>query len=359
MAKRYLFIIQGEGLGHSMQAVAVKRLLESRGHVVEKVLIGICGNQKVSDIVASQLNVPIQTFHTAAHIGKTADGKRSSWRSLAYHLMHLDKVRESMHFLKKEIEESSADYVINFFEIIAGLTYYYLKPSKPQICIANQYTLLRDDYAFMHLNPITHFFTKWFIKATCAGSILRLGLSMTPKETDDIRNQVHPMPPIIRQEIKGLAPHTGDFILAYSVAGPLLKDIEKLLCNHPDLHARLYDDNHPTVSAALQKRINLCQLSTQHFADAMSQCRVFVSTAGFDVVCEAMYLGKRSILFPSQMEQKCNLNEARSFGMAIKSGTRKIALALNDDEMDSERMTGFRQWADSWEEVLMNHLEKL
>lgn len=42
----------------------------------------------------------------------------------------------------------------------------------------------------------------------------------------------------------------------------------------------------------------------------MAGCKAFATTAGFESVCEALYMGKPCMLIPAHVEQECNAMDA-------------------------------------------------
>ena len=56
-------------------------------------------------------------------------------RSVAYNLVKLPVYINSINYIRQRIEASGADRVINFYELLTGLTYFLFRPSVPQICI--------------------------------------------------------------------------------------------------------------------------------------------------------------------------------------------------------------------------------
>lgn len=51
----------------------------------------------------------------------------------------------------------------------------------------------------------------------------------------------------------------------------------------------------------------------------MAGCKAYASTAGFESVCEAMYLGKPILMVPAHIEQDCNAYDAEKSGAGIIS----------------------------------------
>ena len=59
----------------------------------------------------------------------TANKRVSLMRSVAYNLVKLPVYINSINYIRQRIEDSGADRVINFYELLTGLTYFLFRPS--------------------------------------------------------------------------------------------------------------------------------------------------------------------------------------------------------------------------------------
>lgn len=59
------------------------------------------------------------------------------------------------------------------------------------------------------------------------------------------------------------------------------------------------------------------QIDDVKFLNRMAGCRAYASTAGFESICEAMYLGKPVLMVPAHIEQDCNAYDAYRSGAGI------------------------------------------
>lgn len=92
----------------------------------------------------------------------------------------------------------------------------------------------------------------------------------------------------------------------------------------------------------------------------MAGCRAYASTAGFESICEAMYLGKPLMMVPSHIEQKCNAYDATRESAAIESDKFDLSVLLDFAEKGHfHRDEKFPDWALSAAEVIVNELETL
>ena len=72
--------------------------------------------------------------------------------------------------------------------------------------------------------------------------------------------------------------------------------------------------------------VTVCQTDTTFkvmddhaFLKQMSGCRAYASTAGFESICEAIYMGKPVLMVPAHIEQECNAYDAMCAGAGIIS----------------------------------------
>jgi UDP:flavonoid glycosyltransferase YjiC (YdhE family) len=88
----------------------------------------------------------------------------------------------------------------------------------------------------------------------------------------------------------------------------------------------------------------------------MAGCMAYASTAGFESVCEAIYLEKPVLMVPSHIEQECNAFDAMKSGAGVSADKFDLSLLLDFTKgfiPDKE----FGQWARSAEAVIINELE--
>ena len=70
------------------------------------------------------------------------------------------------------------------------------------------------------------------------------------------------------------------------------------------------------------------QLDDVEFLRQMAGCKAYASTAGFESICEAMYLGKPIMMVPAHIEQDCNAYDASLSGAGIVSNDFELERLL-------------------------------
>ena len=130
---KFLFIVQGEGRGHFTQAITLEEMLLRNGHEVVEVLVGKSSTRTLPGFFNRSIHAPVKRFISPNFL-PTADNKRANLtKSFAYNLLKLPEYIRSMYYINQRIRETGAEVVINFYELLTGLTYALFRPSVPYI----------------------------------------------------------------------------------------------------------------------------------------------------------------------------------------------------------------------------------
>lgn len=141
-----LFIVQGEGRGHLTQAISLEKLLRDNGHEVVEILVGKSETRRLPGFFHRSVHAPVKQFLSPNFLPSRAKTYMNLPRSVFYNMLRLPEYVESMCYINQRIQESGADIVINFYELLTGLTYFFFRPSVPQICLGHQYLFLHKDF---------------------------------------------------------------------------------------------------------------------------------------------------------------------------------------------------------------------
>ena len=82
----------------------------------------------------------------------------------------------------------------------------------------------------------------------------------------------------------------------------------------------------------------------------MAACKGLICTAGFESVCEAMYLGKPVVMVPvaGQYEQACNALDGEQSGAGKKADFFDFELLTSLSFPDASHTKDYQEWAESW-----------
>lgn len=353
---KVLFIVQGEGRGHLTQAIAMEDLLRRNGYEVVEVLVGKSNSRRLPGFFNRSIQAPVKRFLSPNFLPTTANKRASLSRSVAYNVMKLPTYIKSMHYIYTRIEESGAELVINFYELLTGLTYLLYRPAVPQISIGHQYLFLHRDFEFPGKNRLNFCLLRFFTRLTCIGAQEKLALSFREME-DDGTAHVRVVPPLLRKEVLSCEGTQGDYLHGYMVNAGFGENIKIWHGAHPEVPLHFFWDKQDEEEVCrVDETLTFHQIDDVKFLRYMAGCKAYATTAGFESVCEAMYLGKPLLMVPAHIEQDCNAYDAARSGAGVIS-----------DGFDLERLlafsgsyrpdTSFRYWVRSCDWRILRCIE--
>lgn len=354
---KFLFIVQGEGRGHLTQAITLEEILRRNGHEVVEVLVGKSSTRRLPGFFNRSIHAPVKRFISPNFLPTPANKRVSLARSVAYNLIKVPAYMNSINYIRKCINASGADMVINFYELLTGLTYLLFHLSVPQVCIGHQYLFLHKDFEFPKADKTSLALLKFFTALTSLGAKERLALSFRSMD-DDVRNRIRVVPPLLRREVTLHEPYAGDYIHGYMVNSGFGENVMDWHRKHPATPLRFFWDKwEEEPLKKVDDTLSFYQLDDVEFLRQMAGCKAYASTAGFESVCEAMYLGKPIMMVPAHIEQDCNAFDAVRDGAGIVSADFDLQRLLDFAE-NYQPNRNFVYWVRGGEYTLLNLLEK-
>jgi uncharacterized protein (TIGR00661 family) len=354
---KVLFIVQGEGRGHLTQAITLEEILRRNGHEVVEVLVGKSNTRRLPGFFNRSIQAPVKRFLSPNFLPTPANKRVSMSRSIAYNLMQVPAYLRSICYIHRRIHETDVDLVINFYELLTGLTYLFFRPSVPQISVGHQYLFLHHDFEFPQKNPVSLLMLRFFTRLTCIGAKEKLALSFRPMETDE-EAHIRVVPPLLRREVLCCEAASGEYVHGYMVNAGFGESISQWHEQHPEVPLHFFWDkpDEPEV-CRMDETLSFHQLDDEKFLRYMSGCRAYATTAGFESVCEAMYLGKPLLMVPAHIEQDCNAYDAARGGAGIISDNFEVDRLLEFARSEYQPEENFCSWVRSCEWRLLNCIE--
>lgn len=349
---RFLFIVQGEGRGHLTQALSLAAMLRRHGHEITGVLVGRSPQRVLPDFFRARIGAPVVEFEAPRFAFDRSNRSVSMLRTLLGNLRpgSLARFRRSARIIREQIAAQHPDRIVNFYELLSSLTVRLYGIRIPMTGIAHQFLLGHRAYPYARNTGVEGFLLRLHARMTACGCAQLLGLSFRPMD-DDTRRHIRVVPPLLRRDALSGSVSDEGFVLGYMVNNGFAAELRQWCAGHPQWSVHLFWDRFgaPQTLPA-EGGLVFHRLDDAEFLDRMHRCRGYVTTAGFESVCEAMYLGKPMMLIPAHIEQRINAADAAAAGAGIVAG--RFDLGRFTDYLGHRHppVAGFREWVDSAEE---------
>ncbi len=359
---RYIFVIQGEGRGHLTQAISLSQLLRRNGHEVVEVLVGRCSNREIPPFFTSKIGCPVVKFDSPSiDYGKA--GKSGNMFSTVLSNVAPSKLKmwlRSMRLIANHIRDAKVDVVINFYEFLMGFTKMLHTIKPPIITLAHQFIVGHPDYVHYSRSDKGQRLLRLNNKFCARGSKKILVLSMYEMPPCE-RKKLWVVPPLLRNEIFELQPTSENYILGYMLNPAYLDEVEEWKRNTTEEgEVHLFWDKRDAPQIVEQMPgLWMHRIDDVEFLRYMAKCKAYITTAGFESVCEAMYLGKPTLMIPAHFEQRINSIDAHGAGAGVISTEYNIAKLIESIPSYSADTAKFRTWVDSARDKFIEHLTNL
>jgi uncharacterized protein (TIGR00661 family) len=352
------FVVQGEGRGHMTQALALAGLLRAAGHEIVRVLVGESPFRSVPEYFRTEIAAPLETFAAPTQVPDRAARGVSVSRTAVDALLRLPRFVESgwrIHRATKRV-----DVVVNFLDLVGGLSRIVFRTRAPAVAIAHNYVFLHRALAGAPGSPLARRAVMTYAKATASRSTTRVALAYGPLPPGDSAGLIV-APPLLRPELAGLHPRDDGHLLAYALNagyGDLLVEWHRRQRN-VTVHCYV-DGGLAALRSAPAEGFHAHALSADAFLGHLASCRAYVGSAGFESVCEAFYLGKPALIVPTQgqLEQTLNAWDAERAGAAVSGTYRDLdSFWAKPVVPSSDAIRDFRGWAARAPETLVHAVE--
>lgn len=317
---RFLFIIQGEGRGHMTQAIALAQLLDKMGHQLSAVCIGTSIRRSIPDFVKNAFTVPLHQFESPNFITDKKQKGIKIGKTITNNLVKTKDFISSMEKIHALVTEHEPDIILNFYDILGGLYNFLYRPKGQFWVIGHQYLSEHRSFVFAKGFRIQKYLFNLNTQVTALGANKKLALSFRPLE-DEQKKKIVVLPPLLREDLKNLATQDGDFYLTYMVNHGYSEEVMNFAQRNPEIKIEAFwDKKEAGKEFKALDNLTFHQVDDRLFLEKMATCKGLVSTAGFESICEAMYLGKPVMFIPvqGQYEQLCNALDAEISGAGVQ-----------------------------------------
>lgn len=347
---KFVFIVQGEGRGHQTQALALSEMLTSNGHEISLALVGTNNPFKIPSLLAEKASFKIETFQSPSLIYNSKTQALSLNMTIRSAVPNTRKYIKSILQIKRAIEICRPDVIINFYDFLGGLYSAFFTSKAKVICIGHQYLLLNR-----HFNhPKGHWLDRQIVnfntRITALGSDKILALSFSEFEND---REIITVPPLVRNELIYYSNQDLGYILVYLTQPEMISEFLIYAGYYTHLIFEVFIDK---CLAEIPENVRINPISSSAFIQKMAKCKAIISTAGFESVCEAMYLGKPALMVPikKHYEQLCNALDAQRAGAGIFSKQIDIGSFLT--YLQTSEPMSHKIWIHQAEQMFMSEL---
>lgn len=356
---KFVLIIQGEGRGHMTQAIALTDLLQRNGHKVVKAFIGKSRQRQIPEFFYKKINIPVTEIESPNFVLKKNHKGIRVFYSIWINLKKRKTFFKSIDEINREIEKSKPDVVINFYELLGGLYFMKYKTKTRHICIAHQYLLDHPETEMPEGNYVNKMLLYINNKITSYGAEKKLALSF--REMRNVsQKKIYVVPPLLRKEVLEMKPGVKDYILGYMLNPGYSDIIEEWHIKHPECRAVFFWDKRDEPD---QKEMNAnlvyYRINDVRFLEMMKYCRGFITTAGFESICEAMFLEKPVLMVPSEnhFEQQCNALDGVKAGAGIKSERYDPQLLVEYIPQHENSYDKYKEWVRKSGQYFLKYLQ--
>lgn len=357
---KYLFIIQGEGRGHLTQAMTMEKLLRAHGHEVVEMLVGKSETRTLPSFFIKGVIAPVTYFESINFVAASQDKRPDALKSVLFNVAMSTKFIPSISLIRTKIKDSGADIVVNFYELLGTIAYGLTLKKIPMVCIGHQFLFLHEDMRMPEFGYEGHLALNLFSRAIATGASKLLALSFRPMPD---YGKIVVVPPLLRPEVLAYhgSPQVCDngYILGYMLNAGFAEEVDAWHADNPSVPLHFFWDNAAEAPVkVVDNTLSFYYLDDHEFLRQMAGCHAYASTAGFESICEAMFMGKPLMMVPSHIEQRCNAYDATRFCAAVESDKFDLSVLLDFAGSDRfHRDEGFPDWALSADSVFLRELE--
>lgn len=331
--------------------------MTDKGHVCVAALVGKSKFRKLPEFFIQYFDRKITEFDSPNFIRDSENKSIKILRSFIYNLLRVGQYFRSIRMINKTVKKLQPDLIISFYEPLTGLYRFLYKRHIPCISIAHQFGWKYTGYisggsfaevlAMRFLTSITSYGSD---KLFC----------IYPKEKDEIpEEKIVFIPPLIRKEIKNAIVTNNGSITCYLLNSGYIDEVIKWHNSHPEQVIQCFADNWANKTSA-GSTLFFYEIDDTNFIEAIRSCRALISTAGYELICEAIYLGKPVLMVPvkNHFEQHLNSIFFEHIGAGLSSHFFDLNKLLNFTGI-YKPVIGLKDWTEKGPAIIEKHINEL
>jgi uncharacterized protein (TIGR00661 family) len=345
-----VFIVQGEGRGHLSQSVALREYLEDAGHSVEAVFAGCNNRRPLPGYYLETFRKKLDCFSSPYFLRTPNKKGIYVGRTILFNLFRSFLYLREAGRIRQAINRLEPDVVFNFYDVVGALALRKTGSAIRRINIGHHFFLHLDGYRCSMNRPFHRWLLKIHTRAIMKSCDQVLALSFREVPGNE---QIRVVPPLVRKQIRESGYEPGSRTLVYLLNEGFVSDLISMAREDTGFKVDLFSDL-PT-DTPVPAGIRLHAMDDKAFMEKMACCRGLITTAGFDTVAEAAYVGVPLAVVPvkNHFEQRCNSMDVERSGLGVASDVISAGLVRQMKEIDN---VSYRQWVDRAGEEIINHM---
>jgi len=366
---RCFFTIQGEGRGHLTQALALQEALHAAGHEVVGAAVGRPEHGTWPAFFVDAIAGPLTPLKSVSVVTDPATRAVRPLATTAHALQRAFLDTGPLDTLQDALAAARPDVVINFFEPMLAMLARRRGRPIPTVAVAHQYMFLHPGYRFPPGRWGWRALTRWATHLTARNADACIALSLYPAPTTHTAwlPQEVPltvMPPLLRQRVRTLSPvhERSSYLQAYLLNASYAQQLMRWHQTHPHVPVRCFwgRDGIDTPEQ-VDDTLTIYPLSARRFIQSMRKARGLATTAGFESVAEALYLGTpvQAVPVPGHYEQWCNAYDTVRAGAGIRSDRFSLDALLHFLPQYAVDTAAYRARVQQMPQQLVQHIERV
>jgi uncharacterized protein (TIGR00661 family) len=356
--KNGVIFLQSEGRGHITQAFSLQEILNQQDIGINAIIIRSTTKKQTIQLLKKRFHCDF-IFIESYEFFKGKNGKSVNLiHTTIDALFKFPKIIISSFKLKRALKKTSFDIIFNFYEPACTFYNFIARKKNMTISIAHQNIYLHPSFNFPKNNVLNALFLKYYTKFVSWSSQYNVALSFYPL-SNIAKNNLVVTGPLLRNRIKEMSSEHEDFILVYLAYNEFLEDIIQWHNKNQNTTIHCFTDKHGVSGVEkLSDTFYLHSIDEDSFIEHLGKCKGLVSTAGFESVCEALYLNKPVMMvpIPKHFEQYCNAIDAQKAEAGIASKNYEIGKLLDYLQLnaDIKKNSNFRTFTDYGDHLIIN-----
>lgn len=352
---KFIFIIQTEGKGHLTQAISLRQILQDKGHEVLTAWAGISLFRRTPGFLVHPFGKSLRRFPAPNFI---PDIKRKGILpvlSILFNLLFFPVYLISVLVLAMNIRFSGADAVVNFYELSGGLAYRLSFSRKKYFVISHHYSFENPDFDWPGGYPLQKKLLLLHNRLCHPAGTTALALSFGDDRKGRYPEGILRVSPLLRKEITSAQTEKMEHVHVYLLNRGLIGQIIHWCREQPGTEVRLFCPVQDMRSVNKPANLIIFPYGDTMFIESLRTSSMVICTAGFETVCEAVYLGKKAFLIPSgrHYEQLCNLADAQNSCAGEAFATNQV---LIKEGLSEQAHRNFVEWFGRSERIFLEIL---